>query len=172
MSACSTTSFIHRSECWRLFRKKEPQNGWPRQQSTNEKSPAFGSQGRPIEILETRRQRGNRDHPARKTGRGADRFCVRRRLVRLPPGERPKFSRPDRPGEGESESRPRSSPRGHLALARLSLRIRATTLWLRMIRVVCLSDTHNRQGKFEVPNGDLLLHAGDLTGRGTEREVA
>jgi len=41
-----------------------------------------------------------------------------------------------------------------------------------MVRVVCLSDTHNRQGTFEVPDGDLLLHAGDLTGRGTEPEIA
>ncbi len=41
-----------------------------------------------------------------------------------------------------------------------------------MVRVVCLSDTHNRQGQFEVPGGDLLVHAGDLTGRGTLPEVA
>lgn len=40
-----------------------------------------------------------------------------------------------------------------------------------MTRIVCISDTHNRQGKFEVPEGDLLIHAGDLTGRGTETEV-
>ncbi|MGH9368132.1 MAG: metallophosphatase domain-containing protein [Thermoanaerobaculia bacterium] len=41
-----------------------------------------------------------------------------------------------------------------------------------MVRVVCLSDTHNCQGRFEVPEGDLLVHAGDLTGRGTVPEVA
>ena len=41
-----------------------------------------------------------------------------------------------------------------------------------MVRVVCLSDTHNRQGQFEVPEGDVLVHAGDLTGRGTLREVS
>jgi Icc-related predicted phosphoesterase len=41
-----------------------------------------------------------------------------------------------------------------------------------MPRIVCLSDTHNRQGKFEVPEGDILVHAGDLTGRGTLPEVA
>lgn len=41
-----------------------------------------------------------------------------------------------------------------------------------MPRLVCLADTHNRQGDFEVPEGDVLLHAGDLTGRGTPREIA
>ena len=38
-------------------------------------------------------------------------------------------------------------------------------------RIVCVSDTHNRQGKFSVPDGDVLVHAGDLTGRGTLPEV-
>src|ERR1700693_3484016 len=41
-----------------------------------------------------------------------------------------------------------------------------------MVRVLCLSDTHNRQKQFGVPDGDLLVHAGDLTGLGTLREVA
>jgi len=40
-----------------------------------------------------------------------------------------------------------------------------------MTRIVCISDTHNRQESFDVPEGDLLIHAGDLTGRGTEAEV-
>ena len=40
-----------------------------------------------------------------------------------------------------------------------------------MLRIVCLSDTHNRQGRFDVPAGDILVHAGDLTGRGTLPEV-
>ena len=40
------------------------------------------------------------------------------------------------------------------------------------MRVVCLSDTHNRHGELTVPDGDLLLHAGDFTTRGTEREIA
>ena len=40
-----------------------------------------------------------------------------------------------------------------------------------MPRIVCLSDTHNRQGRFDVPDGDILVHAGDLTGRGTLSEV-
>ena len=39
-----------------------------------------------------------------------------------------------------------------------------------MTRVVCLSDTHSRDG-FPVPDGDVLVHAGDLTDRGTQAEV-
>ena len=33
------------------------------------------------------------------------------------------------------------------------------------IRVVCISDTHDKQP--QLPEGDLLLHAGDLTGNGS-----
>jgi Icc-related predicted phosphoesterase len=40
-----------------------------------------------------------------------------------------------------------------------------------MTRIICISDTHNRQESFDVPEGDLLIHAGDLTARGTEAEV-
>lgn len=39
------------------------------------------------------------------------------------------------------------------------------------MRLVCLSDTHNRTEGLTVPEGDLLLHAGDLTGSGSEEEV-
>lgn len=38
------------------------------------------------------------------------------------------------------------------------------------MRVVCLSDTHNEQ--FAVPDGDLLIHAGDATVHGTIEEVS
>ena len=34
------------------------------------------------------------------------------------------------------------------------------------MRVVCISDTHGMHRKVDVPDGDLLLHAGDITGRG------
>lgn len=37
------------------------------------------------------------------------------------------------------------------------------------ITVVCMSDTHNRFP--EVPGGDLLIHAGDLSERGTRHEI-
>ena len=40
------------------------------------------------------------------------------------------------------------------------------------MRIVCLSDTHNRHGAIRVPEGDLLLHAGDATMHGTPEEVA
>jgi Icc-related predicted phosphoesterase len=40
------------------------------------------------------------------------------------------------------------------------------------MRVVCISDTHNRLHKLAVPPGDLLIHAGDLTGQGSLDEIA
>ncbi len=40
-----------------------------------------------------------------------------------------------------------------------------------MPKIVCLSDTHNCQGQFEVPDGDILIHSGDATIRGTVPEV-
>jgi len=39
------------------------------------------------------------------------------------------------------------------------------------MKIVCLSDTHNKHKKIEVPDGDILLHSGDFTARGNEREV-
>ena len=39
------------------------------------------------------------------------------------------------------------------------------------MRIVCLSDTHGRTAALGVPPGDVLLHAGDLTGHGSEDEV-
>ncbi|MGE0487941.1 MAG: metallophosphoesterase [Vulcanimicrobiota bacterium] len=38
-------------------------------------------------------------------------------------------------------------------------------------RVVCLSDTHSLHEQVEVPEGDILLHAGDLCNHGTKGEV-
>lgn len=40
------------------------------------------------------------------------------------------------------------------------------------MRVVCLSDTHQRHGAVRVPDGDLLLVAGDVTRRGHPDELA
>jgi predicted phosphohydrolase len=40
------------------------------------------------------------------------------------------------------------------------------------VRVVCLSDTHLRTDDLAVPDGDLLLHGGDLTGIGSPEQVA
>jgi Icc-related predicted phosphoesterase len=39
------------------------------------------------------------------------------------------------------------------------------------MKIVCLSDTHNCGGEISVPDGDVLIHAGDATIRGTEHEV-
>lgn len=39
------------------------------------------------------------------------------------------------------------------------------------MRVVCLSDTHDLHGKLTVPDGDLLLHAGDATSKGTLAQI-
>lgn len=40
---------------------------------------------------------------------------------------------------------------------------------LRRTRIVCISDTHNSTVK--LPDGDVLIHAGDLTNQGTYSEV-
>lgn len=40
------------------------------------------------------------------------------------------------------------------------------------MRVVCLSDTHGKHGSLSVPEGDLLVHAGDFTRKGAMEEVA
>jgi len=39
------------------------------------------------------------------------------------------------------------------------------------IRCVCISDTHNKIPSKLLPPGDLLIHAGDLTNRGTLAEI-
>ena len=40
-----------------------------------------------------------------------------------------------------------------------------------MTRIVCISDTHLRHS-ISIPDGNMLLHAGDATFRGTEEEVS
>ncbi len=39
------------------------------------------------------------------------------------------------------------------------------------MRIVCLSDTHNCNEEISVPDGDILIHSGDATLRGTETEI-
>jgi 3',5'-cyclic AMP phosphodiesterase CpdA len=41
------------------------------------------------------------------------------------------------------------------------------------VRIVCVSDTHNHgpPSGFQLPKGDILIHAGDLTNRGTYIEL-
>jgi hypothetical protein len=40
------------------------------------------------------------------------------------------------------------------------------------MRVICISDSHNRHADFEIPDGDVLVHAGDWTNGGTPAEIA
>ena len=39
------------------------------------------------------------------------------------------------------------------------------------MRIVCISDTHSMHAEVAVPDGDVLIHGGDLTGRGESREI-
>ena len=39
------------------------------------------------------------------------------------------------------------------------------------MRIVCISDTHNCNEQISVPDGDVLIHAGDATIKGTDQEV-
>lgn len=39
------------------------------------------------------------------------------------------------------------------------------------MKIVCLSDTHNCNQEISVPDGDVLIHAGDATVRGTMAEI-
>lgn len=41
-----------------------------------------------------------------------------------------------------------------------------------MKTIVCISDTHNQMKKIELPEGDLLIHSGDLTARGEVSEIS
>ena len=40
-----------------------------------------------------------------------------------------------------------------------------------MPKIVCISDTHNLHAKIKIPECDILIHAGDATGRGTLQEI-
>jgi predicted phosphodiesterase len=39
------------------------------------------------------------------------------------------------------------------------------------MRLVCISDTHDQHAELRVPDGDVLIHAGDATRRGSERAL-
>jgi Icc-related predicted phosphoesterase len=41
-----------------------------------------------------------------------------------------------------------------------------------ILKVVVLSDTHNKHNEIKVPDGDLILHAGDATMMGTLAEIS
>lgn len=40
-----------------------------------------------------------------------------------------------------------------------------------MLTVVHISDTHNQHDNMSIPDGDILIHTGDATGRGTFQEI-
>jgi Icc-related predicted phosphoesterase len=40
-----------------------------------------------------------------------------------------------------------------------------------MPEIVCISDTHNCNEQIRVPDGDILIHAGDATNHGTIKEI-
>ena len=40
-----------------------------------------------------------------------------------------------------------------------------------MARIVCISDTHNQHEYMNIPDGDIIIHAGDATGRGWQYEI-
>jgi 3',5'-cyclic AMP phosphodiesterase CpdA len=39
------------------------------------------------------------------------------------------------------------------------------------IKFVCISDTHNVDFLCEIPPGDVLIHSGDFTQKGREKEI-
>ena len=41
-----------------------------------------------------------------------------------------------------------------------------------MPKIVCISDTHNCNEQISIPDGDILIHSGDATVKGTGQEVA
>lgn len=40
-----------------------------------------------------------------------------------------------------------------------------------MMKIVCISDTHSQHHVMEIPFGDILIHAGDVSKRGSKEEV-
>lgn len=39
------------------------------------------------------------------------------------------------------------------------------------MKLVCISDTHNKHKQIEIPDGDVLVHAGDFCSRGSLAEI-
>lgn len=39
------------------------------------------------------------------------------------------------------------------------------------LKIDCISDTHNKHKKIILPGGDILIHAGDMSGRGQSGEI-
>ena len=47
----------------------------------------------------------------------------------------------------------------------------ATTPNLNRLKIVVVSDSHNNHDLLDMPDGDILLHCGDMTDEGTEKEI-
>lgn len=41
-----------------------------------------------------------------------------------------------------------------------------------MLKIVCISDTHEQEDKLSIPDGDVLIHSGDLTYKGSMTKLA
>lgn len=39
------------------------------------------------------------------------------------------------------------------------------------MKIICISDTHNKHRQLNIPKGDVLVHAGDISEGGTKREI-
>ena len=39
------------------------------------------------------------------------------------------------------------------------------------MKIICISDTHNQHENLSVPNGDMLIHAGDITSTGERQDL-
>ena len=39
------------------------------------------------------------------------------------------------------------------------------------MKIVCISDTHGRHNEVKLPDGDILIHAGDVSSRGSRTEI-
>ena len=40
------------------------------------------------------------------------------------------------------------------------------------MKIVCISDTHGHHEKLKLPEGDLIIHAGDISSRGLRSEIS
>lgn len=54
---------------------------------------------------------------------------------------------------------------------RTTLHPRTTCVKLNRMRIVCLSDTHNKHDRLRVPDADVLVHSGDFTMNGEPGEL-
>ena len=68
-----------------------------------------------------------------------------------------------RPGDSEAKPEPT-----HLIVSNPLRTPRAPNA----VRFVTISDTHNKHASVQLPEGDVLLHAGDFSGVGAPNEVA